>query len=244
MSQTMATFASEQSPPATLSGVYTFTFNCLATPTSLNPDHVFVGIIMFQGSGNASTNTYTNTATTLAASPSSSASSGSNVTFTTTLSPANAAGQVQFMDGKADLGAPVAVSGGQAVYETSALAGGSHSLTADLRTVAVRHQRQLGAVHVRSPSLRDHRRHWSGTGGTGVRPDGVGDIEGRIDRRLRPGGCPRDRHELVLVRERPQDRRCDRVAIQDRIVTEGREPGVRAHGQEPCAPPPPRPASR
>ena len=46
------------------------------------------------------------------------------------MSPPNAAGQVQFVDGKINLGAPVTVSGGQAVYETSALAIGSHSLTA------------------------------------------------------------------------------------------------------------------
>ena len=46
------------------------------------------------------------------------------------MSPPNAAGQVQFMDGTTDLGAPVTVSGGQAVYATSALAIGSHSITA------------------------------------------------------------------------------------------------------------------
>ncbi len=130
MSQTMSTFASEQNPPATLSGTYVFTFNCLQTSTSLSPDHVFVGTIVFQGSGNDSTNTYTNTATTLAASPSRSAASRSDVTFTATVSPANAAGQVQFMDGTTDLGAPVKVSGGRAVYETSALAAGSHRITA------------------------------------------------------------------------------------------------------------------
>jgi hypothetical protein len=130
LSETMATFAAGQSPPATLSGVYTFTFNCLATSTSLRPDASFVGTLTFQGSGNGSTNTYTNTATTLAASPSGSAASGSDVTFTATVSPSNAAGQVQFMDGKTDLGAPVTVSDGQAVYSTLVLAAGSHSLAA------------------------------------------------------------------------------------------------------------------
>ena len=136
LTETLSTFASEQSPPATLSGAYVFSFNCFATATSLSPDESFTGTIMFQGSGNDSTNTYTNTATTLAASPSGSAASGSNVTFTATMSPANAAGQVQFMDGTTDLGAPVTVSGGQAVYETSALVAGSHSLTATFGPLA------------------------------------------------------------------------------------------------------------
>ena len=234
MSQTMSTFASEQNPPATLSGTYVFTFNCLQTSTSLSPDHVFVGTIVFQGSGNDSTNTYTNTATTLAASPSRSAASRSDVTFTATVSPANAAGQVQFMDGTTDLGAPVKVSGGRAVYETSALAAGSHRITATFGPLRSDSSGSWGPSAVRSPSLRRNRRHWSGPRGTGFRPDGVGDCEARIDRRLRPGGCPRDRQELVLVRERPQDRRCDRVAIQDPVVTERREAGVRALGQEQC----------
>jgi len=63
LSQTLSTFASEQSPPATLSGVYTFTFNCLQTSTSLSPDATFTGTIKFQGSGDGSTNTYTATGT-------------------------------------------------------------------------------------------------------------------------------------------------------------------------------------
>ncbi|MGO8877877.1 MAG: Ig-like domain-containing protein [Acidimicrobiales bacterium] len=130
VAQTLSQFASEQSPAATISGAYEFDFNCLASSTALSPDYVFVGTIRFQGSGNGSSNTYTNTATTVAASPSGSAPFGSNVTLTATLSPANAAGEVQFMDGKSKLGAPVKVSGGKAVYKTSILAVGSHNVTA------------------------------------------------------------------------------------------------------------------
>ena len=63
LTETMATFASEESPPATLSGTYAFTFNCLKTSTSLSPDTSFTGTIMFQGSGNSSTNTYTTAGT-------------------------------------------------------------------------------------------------------------------------------------------------------------------------------------
>src|SRR5271165_6870936 len=130
VAQTLSQFASDQSPAATIKGAYEFDFNCLASSTALSPDYVFAGTIMFHGSGNGNTNAYTNTATTLAASPSGSALFGSKITFTATVSPSNAAGQVQFMDGKANLGAPVKVSGGRAVYKTSNLAIGSHSFTA------------------------------------------------------------------------------------------------------------------
>lgn len=54
-------------------------------------------------------------------------SSGQNLTAT--LTPSSAAGTVQFQDGGAALGSPVAVSGGTAVLAT-ALSAGSHSLSA------------------------------------------------------------------------------------------------------------------
>jgi hypothetical protein len=69
------------------------------------------------------------TATTLAVSPTGTALKGSAVTLTATESPATA-GSVQFYDGAAALGSPVAVSAGVATYATSTLAVGSHSLSA------------------------------------------------------------------------------------------------------------------
>ncbi|MER6797623.1 Ig-like domain-containing protein [Amycolatopsis mediterranei] len=70
------------------------------------------------------------TTTSLAVSPASPATQGSPVTLTATVTPASAGGTVQFKDGAANLGSPVAVSGGTAALTTSALGTGSHSLTA------------------------------------------------------------------------------------------------------------------
>src|SRR5271167_2192372 len=47
LSETMATFASEQSPAATLGGAYIFTFNCFPSPTSLGPDVTYSGTMTF-----------------------------------------------------------------------------------------------------------------------------------------------------------------------------------------------------
>ncbi|MEV0066687.1 MULTISPECIES: Ig-like domain-containing protein [unclassified Amycolatopsis] len=70
------------------------------------------------------------TSTSLAVSPASPATQGSPVTLTATVTPASAGGTVQFKDGAANLGSPVAVNGGTAALTTSALSAGSHSLTA------------------------------------------------------------------------------------------------------------------
>jgi hypothetical protein len=55
---------------------------------------------------------------------------GTNVTLNATVAPAAAAGTVQFKDGSANLGSPVAVSGGTAQFATTSLAAGSHPITA------------------------------------------------------------------------------------------------------------------
>ncbi|MGI5501366.1 Ig-like domain repeat protein [Lentzea sp. CA-135723] len=72
----------------------------------------------------------TPTTTSLAVTPGGTAAQFSTVTLNATVAPAGAAGSVQFLDGAANLGNPVAVSGGSATLTTSALAVGSHSLTA------------------------------------------------------------------------------------------------------------------
>jgi sugar lactone lactonase YvrE len=58
------------------------------------------------------------------------ASSGQNVTFTATVTPAAATGNVQFYDGQMSV-AVVPLSGGTASYSTSALTPGNHSITAN-----------------------------------------------------------------------------------------------------------------
>ncbi|MGH3548335.1 MAG: Ig-like domain repeat protein [Pseudonocardiaceae bacterium] len=70
------------------------------------------------------------TSTALTTSPASQAASGTPVTLTATVTPATALGVVQFKDGTANLGNPVAVSNGAASGTTSTLAAGSRSLTA------------------------------------------------------------------------------------------------------------------
>src|SRR5439155_26456987 len=54
-----------------------------------------------------------------------------NVTFTATVSPAAAAGTVQFKDNGSNIGTAVTVSGGSASKSTTALAAGAHTITAE-----------------------------------------------------------------------------------------------------------------
>ena len=74
------------------------------------------------------------TTTALAASPADTAAQGTAVTLTATLSPAAAAGTVQFRDtvgaSTVNLGTPVIVTGGTATFSTSSLPVGQHSFTA------------------------------------------------------------------------------------------------------------------
>ena len=67
--------------------------------------------------------------TALTASPNP-GTSGQNVTFTATVTGIAPTGTVQFADGATNLGSPVALNGGIAALATSALAPGSHSITA------------------------------------------------------------------------------------------------------------------
>ena len=55
---------------------------------------------------------------------------GSAVTFTASVSPSAATGTIQFKDGASNLGSPVTLSGDSAVYTTSTLTVGSHTITA------------------------------------------------------------------------------------------------------------------
>lgn len=70
------------------------------------------------------------TSVSIAAAPLDAAVFGSPVTFTATLSPAAAAGTIQFKDGSADVGGLVSVASGVASITTSALSEGAHAITA------------------------------------------------------------------------------------------------------------------
>ncbi|WP_290806066.1 HtaA domain-containing protein [Herbiconiux sp.] len=70
------------------------------------------------------------TSTVLTASPSGTSALGAEVVFTASVSPA-ADGQVQFFDGGAALGDPVATTAGVAELRTSGLGVGDHSVTAE-----------------------------------------------------------------------------------------------------------------
>ncbi|MGO8877880.1 MAG: Ig-like domain repeat protein [Acidimicrobiales bacterium] len=135
LSETMATFASEQSVPATLSGPYVFTFNCFLTSTSLSPNGTFPGTLTF-----TSPTTYTDgaTSTSLVASATGSNPYPTVETLTATVAPAGTTGTVQFVDGTTNIGSPVTVSsGGTATLTLDGAAGdppvppvGAHSYTA------------------------------------------------------------------------------------------------------------------
>ena len=66
----------------------------------------------------------------LSASPTDPVSAGSTVTLTATLTPSDAVGSVQFLDGSAALGGPVVVASGTATTTTTTLEVGTDSLSA------------------------------------------------------------------------------------------------------------------
>jgi Bacterial Ig-like domain (group 3)/WxL domain surface cell wall-binding len=70
------------------------------------------------------------TSTALSVSPPAPVTAGTPVTLTATVTPATAAGTVQFRTGSTNVGSPVTVSGGTATLTTSSLPAGVNSLTA------------------------------------------------------------------------------------------------------------------
>ncbi len=72
----------------------------------------------------------TSTTTTLAVNPSGPVAFGTSLTLTATVAPSSAVGSVQFLDGSAALGSPVAVVAGTASKSISTLGSGDHALTA------------------------------------------------------------------------------------------------------------------
>ena len=78
----------------------------------------------------ASSTVATATNTMLTTSPASTVAQDAPVTLIAAVTPATATGTVQFRDGAANLGSPVALSGGTAAFTTSALTIGTHAITA------------------------------------------------------------------------------------------------------------------
>ena len=72
----------------------------------------------------------TSTTTALSVSPNGTAAQYSSVALSASVTPATAVGAIQFTDGGANLGSPVALASGAATFATSSLAVGSHSFTA------------------------------------------------------------------------------------------------------------------
>ncbi|HEY6423395.1 MAG TPA: Ig-like domain-containing protein [Pseudonocardiaceae bacterium] len=113
-------------------GEYDFTVHCVDL-NILTDFGTFTGAIFFTSPTAWQTNDpnggSTTTTTTLTPSPAGPVDPGTAVTLNAAVSPA-AAGSVQFKDGASNIGTPVTVSSGAASTSTSALASGSHSLTA------------------------------------------------------------------------------------------------------------------
>ncbi|MFE6171966.1 Ig-like domain-containing protein [Streptomyces sp. NPDC056464] len=116
----------------TLTGKYTFTITCRTAfnATSLGDFPASVWFTSNTAYQNTDPAVKTDTTTSLAVSPASPVTAGTPVTLTATVAPAGAAGEVQFRDNGSPLGAPVAVTGGQAQLTTSSLGAGNHALTA------------------------------------------------------------------------------------------------------------------
>jgi hypothetical protein len=129
--QTFKDAAALNTPPTTIqAGTYRATLNCVSGITGSTIVATFGADIVFSDATHYTAGTpVTATQTALAATPASPITAGTQTTLTASITPANATGTVQFMDGTTNLGAPVAVAGGAASTAVT-LAQGSHSLTA------------------------------------------------------------------------------------------------------------------
>lgn len=138
LGDTLKNFALLQSPPAALSGVYTFSFNCRPALGAANDS--FTGTVTFTAGAvptyvaqNPLVN-YTTT-TAIAATPGAGpVNTGVPITYTAhvTSAPAGGAtGTVQFLDGATPFGSPTAVDpSGNAVVTSAFTTAGAHTVTA------------------------------------------------------------------------------------------------------------------
>jgi hypothetical protein len=136
LGDTLQQFALLQSPPATLTGVYTFSFNCRPALGAVND--TFTGTVTFtQHAGSSPTyvanNPAVSTTIALASAPSSPVNTGVPVAFTAHVaaSAGTPAGTVQLMDGVTAVGSPTAIdASGNVTISTAFSTAGSHSVTA------------------------------------------------------------------------------------------------------------------
>ncbi|MGW3953461.1 Ig-like domain repeat protein [Streptomyces sp. NPDC004752] len=133
LTQTMRDYANEAGSP-TLQGRYDFTLTCRgafgsATYGDFGAPIWFTSETAYRNTDPAGS--VTATTTTLTAAPAGPVVEGTSVKLTAAVAPNTAAGTVQFKDGTKALGSPAAVSAGTASLTTTALAAGSHSLTAE-----------------------------------------------------------------------------------------------------------------
>ncbi|RJQ76318.1 Ig-like domain repeat protein [Pseudonocardiaceae bacterium YIM PH 21723] len=123
------------SPVTVVNGVATFSTAAL-TSGSHSLSAVFTGATAnVQGSTGTATiqinaPVATPTSTSLTVNPSGTTAQYSTVQLSAGVTPAGAAGAIQFTDNGANFGAPVTLSGGTATLSTSGLAAGAHSFTA------------------------------------------------------------------------------------------------------------------
>ncbi|WP_405998474.1 Ig-like domain-containing protein [Streptomyces sp. NBC_00829] len=130
LTQTMRDYASTAGF-STLQGRYDFTLTCRAAFGSTTYGDFTAPLWFTSDTTYRSTPPAAVTTTALAATPASPVVQGTAVKLTATLAPADAAGTVRFLDGAAQLGAPVPVSAGTATLTTSALAVGTHTVKAE-----------------------------------------------------------------------------------------------------------------
>lgn len=136
LTDTMANFASTQTPPVNLAGnTYTFTGTC-KNSFGATTFGTFLGSITYDASKNYTANANPAPATTttaLASTPASPVFTGVSVAFTAhvTASAGTPAGTVQLMDGATAVGAPTAIdASGNATISTSFSTTGTHNITA------------------------------------------------------------------------------------------------------------------
>ncbi|MFE7777774.1 Ig-like domain-containing protein [Streptomyces sp. NPDC057445] len=129
LTQTMRDYASTAGF-TTLQGRYDFTLTCRPAFGSSTYGDFTAPVWFTSNTSYQSTAPATATATTLAGAPASPVVQGTSVKLTATVTPADAAGTVRFLDGTAQLGTPVAVAAGKATLTTSTLTVGTHPVKA------------------------------------------------------------------------------------------------------------------
>ena len=89
-----------------------------------------VGFLTASGIGGGQTANLVSTTISLSSSTAASATLGQPITFTATITPSTATGNVQLVVNGADFGSPVVLSGGKATFTTSSLPAGTYDITA------------------------------------------------------------------------------------------------------------------